>query len=314
MKPTLFLACVVLLSPAVSFAKPPAATDGSVPVTMNVIVEGKGGQEPPLVTRQDLIVRQPNERREVNWWNPVGDKFSVAILIDDSLGAFRNTHNLDDIAAWIRTLPQGVPVAVAYGDNDAARFAQTFTTDHAAAAKSLRMPLGTPAAFTGIYFSLQDLMKHWGPATQAREIILVSDGVDRDHVSETDFSPQFDATIAQAQASKFTIFTLYASGFGERGGNGNLSLINNGQSALSTLASQTGGYAFFQGLIDPVSYVGFLQQTSAMLAHQYTLGFLAQPGAKAGFQDVKVTTELPGVAFSAPSQVWVPLSAANRPD
>src|SRR5579862_2009667 len=81
MKPILFLACVVLLSPAVSFAKPPAATDGGVPVTMNVIVEGKDGKEPPRVTRQDLIVRQPNERREVNWWNPVGDKYSVAILI-----------------------------------------------------------------------------------------------------------------------------------------------------------------------------------------------------------------------------------------
>jgi hypothetical protein len=56
----------------------------------------------------------------------------------------------------------------------------------------------------------------------------------------------------------------------------------------------------------PVSFEPFLEELQKTLAQQYLLTFRAAPGEKAGYQRVRITTEVPGVELMAPTRVWVP--------
>jgi hypothetical protein len=302
---TVFLLLIVSL-PATAIlrtSKEPIGAE-TVPATMTVTAEGKQDTTPPAIAKQDVQVYQANERREIAHWDPISGKFSVAVLIDDSLNP-AIAHNVQDIAAWVRGLPDTVPVMVGYARNGTADVVQDFTTEHAAAAKALRMPVGIPGAFTSIYYSLQDLMKRWKPSTGAREIVLVSDGIDRLHGGFSFYSPDLQPTIERAQRGNFVIYTLYARAFDGHGRH--LFRINEGQSALSMLADLTGGEAFFQGLDTPISYQPYLQNLSKLFQQQYTLVFQAKPGTQSGLQEVRVLTELPKVEIDAAEQAYVSL-------
>ena len=65
--------------------------------------------------------------------------------------------------------------------------AQDFTTDYAAAAKHLRIPMGNPGGSASPYFCLSDFAKHWpgttpakkaSPTPKARFVMMFTNGVD----------------------------------------------------------------------------------------------------------------------------------------
>ncbi|MGI4829521.1 MAG: hypothetical protein ACRYFU_15195, partial [Janthinobacterium lividum] len=67
----------------------------------------------------------------------------VAILIDDGLrGSF--DVQIRDVKDFVRNLPSGTQVFVGYMQNGTVRNEGGFTTDHAAVADSLRIPLTEP--------------------------------------------------------------------------------------------------------------------------------------------------------------------------
>jgi hypothetical protein len=59
----------------------------------------------------------------------------------------------------------------------------------------------------------------------------------------------------------------------------------------------------FQGNETPVSYTPFLNRLRQALSGRYILTFEAPPKAKEA--RLRVSTELPHVAISAPAEVWV---------
>lgn len=61
----------------------------------------------------------------------------------------------------------------------AQQIVQNLTSDHVQAAKSVRLPFATPGANASPYFSLADLIKRWPETGTRREVIMVSDGIDR---------------------------------------------------------------------------------------------------------------------------------------
>jgi hypothetical protein len=63
--------------------------------------------------------------------------------------------------------------------NGIADIIQNPTNDHAQAAKALRLPLGDAGASASTYFSVVDLIKRWPEGPVRREIMMVSDGIDR---------------------------------------------------------------------------------------------------------------------------------------
>ncbi len=299
------VAAAALLAPLAGMAQ----SAGGVPVKVTVTAVGHKGADPASVAKEDVQARQKNERRPVISWVSAQDQkvgLDLIVLVDDALDSSVGIQ-LDPLAKFIRSLPPTTRVAVAYARNGTIDLRQNLTDDHEAAAKALRITLGTPGAGGSPYLSLIDLLNRIPPGSNRRAVLFISDGIDLFRgVSGSSPGSNFDLkrAIDRAQRVNTNVFTLYASGAGRL--RRNSFLVGNGQSSLSRLAAETGGDSFFQGFGTPVSFEPFLDDLSQMLQHQYVLTFSAKPGTKSGYQSVKVTTEVPGVEFIAPQRVWVP--------
>jgi len=182
---------------------------------------------------------------------------------------------------------------------------QSFTQDHAAAAKSLRLPMGAAAGAASLYFSLIDLMKHW-PANSAsprREILLISSGIDLYYGGGPE-DPYVDEAVQDLQRAGVVVFSIYAPGGGHLGHSYWLS--NWGQNFLSQVSEETGGESYYFGFGPAVSFAPYLNQLARQLQRQYLLSFIPKPQKKAGIQKIRVTTELSNVDLVAPDKVYVP--------
>ncbi|MGB2888511.1 MAG: hypothetical protein WBC04_12520 [Candidatus Acidiferrales bacterium] len=279
----------------------PSAT---VPVRMVVTVLGRNYSSPPTVSRDDVRVFEGKEQLTVSEWTPArGPQGSLdfAVMIDENT----NTNlglQLADIGDFIKELPSTARAGVFYASNATAQVASDFTADHAAAAKALRLPLGNVGAYSSIYLSLMDLIKRWPAASNRREMLVVSDGIDR--FRGDPFSPDVQSTVEQAQKAGIMIHTIYATGVGRF--SRNLFRLNYGQSNLAQIADETGGEAFFQGTYTPIDYMPYLKNLQMVLNNQYLLTFLAKPGKKAELKKFRVRTELKDAEISAADAALVP--------
>ncbi len=300
---------VVALAGALLLPLAGAAQAQGPPVTVTVTAVGHKGADPGSVSKEDVLVRQRDDRRPVVEWTPAESgkaQLDLIILIDDSLDTGVGT-NLDDLKKFIRSLPANTRVAVAYAQNSSAQLRQNLTDDKEAAAKALRLPLGLRDSFSSPYLAVVDLLGRLPETKGRRAILLISDGIDLMRGvsgSSPASNNELQRAIEQSQRRNVQVYTLYASGSGRV--RRNFFLVSNGQGALSRLALETGGEAYFQGFSTPVSFQPFLEELNQALSQQYLLTFRAAPGEKAGWQRLRVTTEVPGVELMAPTRVWVP--------
>jgi hypothetical protein len=272
---------------------------------MVVTAEAHHDQTPPSLSKGDVTVSQDHDRLTVTDWIPLrGDRagLELCILIDDSLSTSLGPQ-LEDIRRFINAQPAATSIAVGYLRNGTVLFTQNFTQDHTSAAKTVRLPIGSPGADASPYFSLEDLVKRWPKAAERREIVLISDGIDR-YGGPGPQNPYVATAIDKLQQSGIVVFTIYASSAGHFGHS--LWGINWGQSFLSEVAEATGGEAYFQGLQTPLSFAPYLDQISQRLNHQYLLGFLPKPEKKSGFERVRLHTEVPNTDLVGQERVYVP--------
>jgi hypothetical protein len=153
----------------------------SVPALMVVTVEARSGSEDPVVTRDDVVVMQGRDRDRVTTWTPFrGDKpdLQLFILIDDASRTSLGTQ-LEDIRKFISSQPATAAIDVAYTQNGTVRIPQDSTNDHDRAANGLRLSSGTVGAFDSLCLSIEDLIKRWPESPARREVLIISDGVDR---------------------------------------------------------------------------------------------------------------------------------------
>ena len=283
----------------------------TVPVRMTVTLEVIGeNKHMPEVNREDVIVRQGKDRLEVTGWTPArGDHagLDLFILIDDasdpSLGS-----QLDDLRTFIDAQPPTTSVGVGYMRNATVEITQNFTTDHSQAAKALRLPIASVGAFASPYLSVIDLMKRWPTHSNRRELVMVSDGIDRFRrgLGNRGFlyiSPDVDSASTIAQRTGTIIDTIFTSGIGRWGRN--FWEITNGQNSMAKLSDETGGDSFFLGTQNPISFKPYLDDLQKNLESQYILEFQAIPGTKSGLQSVNLSTQIAGVELDSANSVWV---------
>jgi hypothetical protein len=188
--------------------------------------------------------------------------------------------------------------------NGMAQIVQDLTTDHAEAAHALRLPSGIPGINASPYFSLPDLIGRWPDTGNRREILVVTDGIDRYWRSGPD-DPYVGTVIEQAQRAGVVVFGIYTPGVGHYGHS--FWRTYWGQIYLSRVADESGGESYSIGFYGPpVSFVPYLDNVAHRLTRQYLLTFLAKPEKKAGIQHVKVTTEVPDVDLVSADGVYVP--------
>jgi hypothetical protein len=282
-------------------------TDAGAPAKMIVTANVEKGKRVPDIQKEDVSVKKGKDPLQVTEWVAAqGDRagLELFILIDDA-----STSNLgvqlEDLRKFINAQPATTSVGVGYARNATVEIRQNFTTDHAQAAKALRLPLGSAGSYGSAYLSAIDLMKRWPETANRREILLVADGIDRAHRSRNAlFNPDVDTAAAVAQRTGTIVHSIYFPGVGHWGRN--FWQATNGQNGLAKLAEMTGGESFFLGSGAPVSFAPYLNDLQRILDNQYLLTFSVQPGAKAGLQYVNVQTEIAGVDLATPDAAWAP--------
>jgi len=288
-------------------------TKAAVPVTITVTANVASDRRMPQINQEDVVIKQGKERLKVTEWVPAqGDRagLQLFLLIDDASNSSLGSH-LGELAAFINAQPSTTSIGVGYMRNATVEIVQDFTTDHAAAAKALRLPLGSAGAYGSPYLSVIDLMKRWPASDNRREILMVTDGVDRARRGTSwrglNTNPDVDSAADVAMRTGTIIHTIYTPGVGRWARN--YWEATTGQMGISKLSDVTGGESFFLGLQTPVSFSPYLDQLQKILDNQYLLSFSAAPAKKGDLRYVTLNTEIAGVEFAAPDAVWV--SAAN---
>jgi hypothetical protein len=303
------LGVIALISPfspsLLAFPQEPAFP--GVPTKVVVSVEPRHGKEVPTVRAEDVVVTQGKQHDKVLAWQPVEAPevgVQVFVLIDDSLSSTETGTKLNDIREFINAQPATVLVGVGYMRNGTAMITQNPTNDHARAAKALRLTIGDGGGSASPYFALQDLLKRWPQTNSAREVVMITDGIDRfwDGVGLDD--PYLNSAIEEAQRGGVVVSALYARGGGHFGHSP--FRINWGQNFLSELADATGGEAYYLGNDAPPSFRPYFTDLTERISHQFLLTFEAQPGKKSGFERIKLSTEVPNAELVTQRQVYVP--------
>jgi hypothetical protein len=305
----LVLKVVVAITTLLASVQLIAAQENSSPagpgVNLVVTVEARHGSNVPDISREDVMVYEGHDRDKVTAWLPLqGDRagLELFVLLDDSSNISLGSQ-LEDIRQFISAQPATTKIGVAYMQNGTAQVLQNLTSDHALAAKALRLPLGNPGASASPYFSLGDLIKRWPEGNERREVLMITDGIDRYWGSGPD-NAYVDTAIEQAQRAGVIVFGIYTPGEGHYGHS--FWRVNWGQNYLSQIADETGGEAYYLGNGAPVSFAPYLEDITRRLSRQYLLTFLAKPQKKAGMQRVKLRTEVPNAELVSADRVFVP--------
>ncbi|MGA2647347.1 MAG: hypothetical protein ABSF15_21785 [Candidatus Sulfotelmatobacter sp.] len=309
---SVFCAAVTMAAAMMTVAPSNAQESGaaSVPVRMTVTAEVPSDKRMPELKKEDIAVIQGRERLKVTEWVPAkGDRagLDLFILIDDASNPTLGMH-LDDLRSFINAQPSTTAIGVGYMRNATVEIVQNFTTDHAAAANALRLPLGSAGAYGSPYLSVIDLMKRWPTSENRHEVLMVTDGIDRARRGmgwRGPYSnPDVDSASEVAMRTGTIIHTIYAPGMDRR--DRNFWEATNGQMAIAKLSDVTGGESFFLGLQQPVSFTPYLDQLQNILNNQYLLGFSARSGKKAELRNLSINTEVAGVELASANAVWVP--------
>jgi hypothetical protein len=227
------------------------------------------------------------------------------ILLDDSASVSLGSQ-LEDLRQFINAQPPSTKIGVAYMQNGTAQIVQNPTSDHAAAAKALRLPMGSPGANASPYFSLGDLIKRWPPSQERHEVLMVTDGMDRYWGSGPD-DAYVDEVIQQAQRAGVIVYSIYTPGVGHYGHS--FWRTYWGQNYLSQLSDETGAESYYLiGSAPPVTFTPYLEDITRKLNHQYLVTFVPKPEKKAGMRRIKVETEVPNAELVSADKVWVPAS------
>jgi len=196
---------------------------------------------------KDTKVRSEKSRVEM--------PLNLAILIQDDLVS-RVGSELNVTRDFIRSLPTGSRVMIAYVRAGSLQVRQDFTDDLEKAVKSLRTPVGsTSVSPYNPYVEVVEALKHFdNGGTNRNAMLLISDGLDTSRGFDIDSAANtvdLLHAIKEAQKRNVSVYSFYAPTVGLT--SFNRLAVSYGQSSLNRISNETGGRAFFQG----TSYVTF---------------------------------------------------------
>ena len=224
---------------AVSLPASEIPPDTGVPVSVPVTIQERAGAPAHQLTPDDILVSQNKQRRQIISMAPIDRSAGIElwILIDDGLTKNFGTQ-LSDVKQFVMAQPPATRIGIGYIRNGMVEKAQAPTPDHALAAHAMRLPTGPAGISADPYSALKDLIHKWPATTAAREVLLVSNGVDPDYGSGPQ-DPYLDSAIQAAQRADVVVLALGESGTmsGEAGSRANLDLPGNQQQLLDAVVA-----------------------------------------------------------------------------
>jgi hypothetical protein len=335
------LSALALLGIGARIVSPQESPAASRTVQVHMVITDEAvrdDSEVPILRPENVKVQQGKTSLKVDHLIPArGDNAALQlfILIDDTCDTSIG-NSLNDLRDFINAQSPTTVVGVAYMSNASIQIAQNFTADHSTAAKAVRLPRGNLSAMDSPYLSLISLIKGWPEQKVRREVLMVSDGIDRlrtDPTTRAGYTPSYgrasrapvptstmsmgmstispDADTASTTAQRYGVIVhgIYATGVGRMGRNSWEAQL--GQGGVGQIADESGGEYFSLGTQNLVSFKPYLDRLQRVLDNQYYLVFGAVPRNKAGLQRVRISTDTPGFEVAAADNVWVP--AANEP-
>jgi hypothetical protein len=324
----------VVLGPGVRLANPQASSSPSTTQVHMVITDQafNDSEDAPVLRANNVQVKQGKSTLKVEQVIPArGENATLQLFVlidetcDHSIG-----NNLNDLRDFINAQPASTLVGVAYMANATVQIAQNLTADHALAAKAIRLPRGNTSTMDSPYLSLISLVKSWPEQKVRREVLMVSDGIDRLRGGQPStpippspyrssgvstptmttvptISSDADPASRASQRYGVIVHSIYSPGVGRLGRNAWEAQL--GQSGVAKIADETGGEYFSLSTANPVSFKPYLERLQRIFNNQYFLVFQAMPGKKEGLQRVKISTEIEDVDIAAADSVWVPAGA-----
>lgn len=274
----------------------------TIPISIFTKKEQKENRQDEFVEAGDLTVKEDGDSQTILSIRSVSSTpLAIAILIQDDLTSTANLQ-LDDIRKFIRSLPSGTRVMVAYLRGGTLQIRQKFTEDLEKAASSIRIIVGSAAvAPSSPYQGVEDALDRFDALPSGRRaLLLVSDGLDTsrgiDGASPAQ-SLDLDRAILRAQRKSVAVYSFYNPATSTEGGNSRL--VSFGQGSLERIADETGGRAFFQGTLAPISFEPFFKDLNQALNRQFALTYLSTHSKK-GYHKLKVESTNPDVRIEHP--------------
>ncbi|MEO7658405.1 MAG: VWA domain-containing protein [Pyrinomonadaceae bacterium] len=273
----------------------------SIPISIFTKAELRNGQAEEFIQADRLIVKEDRDEQTILSIRSVVDApLALAILIQDDLSSNFNLQ-LSDLRKFIRSLPRGSRVMVAYLRGGQTQIRQRFTTDLYAAANSLRIVASSSTvAPRNPFDSVVDALNRFDALPAGRRaLLLISDGLDSTQglsSSSPSESIDLERAISRAQRRNVAVFSIYnPASLTERG---DARLVLNGQGSLAKLADETGGRAFFQGST-AINFDPFFRDLNLLLNRQFLLSYLSTH-MKRGYHRVEVFSTNPDVKIEHP--------------
>jgi len=293
-----FFSALVALPFAFAAERPPASPGMAA---MTVTAVGKKDAAPAAVNKDDIQLTVGKERKQIASWERAG-KLDLAILIDDSLDP-SVAGQWNDVRAFIAAQPDTTSIAVGYAYNSTVYVAQDFTSDHALAAKALRIPRGYYSGGSSPYLSVIDWLKRWPESGNRGSLLLISSGIDYFRGGFGPVYPDVDTAVSQAQKANVNLWNIYYPGSGHFARS--MFLVDKGQLNLSKMTLETGGESYYLGFAAPVSFKPYLDELQKHLSNQYLLSFSGDTAKKGKYVTARLKTELPDVELLYANQAYV---------
>lgn len=274
----------------------------TIPISIFTKQELKEGQLEEFVQADRLIVRENDDEQQILSIKSVGDSpLSIAFLIQEDMTSNFNLQ-IKDIQEFIRGLPKGTRVMVAYLRGGSAEIRQKFTDDLDKAAGSLRIISSSQfAAPRSPYDGVSDTLGRFDAMPAGRRaILLFSDGLDTTNglnLASIMQSSDLDQAILKAQRKSVAVYSFYHPTVLTETSNSILGL--GAQGALEKLSDETGGRSFFHGMSAPISFRPFFKDMFMSLNRQFALTYLSTH-MKKNYYKVKVSSTNPEIKIEHP--------------
>lgn len=268
-----------------------------------VTILARHNEVAPTVLQQDVSVKVNGKDSTVMGWQPfkgANDGLELVVLIDS--GARNLGRQFEEIRNFIQGLSPHTKIGVGYMQNGTVFIAGPLSADHKQVAEELHLPGG---GATNPYFSLSELAQNWPSHDRGvrREVLLLSDGVDPENRRFDPDDPYVQTAIRDSLRAGLVVYTVY---WHTRTDGGDSSLnLNGGQSLLNELTGATGGYSYWSGEGNPVSFQPFFEDVTRRFDNQYGLEFGARLDRKPEVETLKLKVEGIGLQVTAPQQVFV---------
>ncbi len=296
---------ILCLAPVANAVAQQSSSAPATTTSMVVTLEPKRGKSIPPLEANDIGVTMGKEKCQIASLTKAGASGSplqLLLLIDDSSGTSFDTQ-ISTVKDFVTALPQSTEVAIGYMRNGTNQMTTSFTRDHAAAAKTIRLVLGPGGADVSPYDSLSEAIKNWPVGAERREVVMISSGVEGLGGGYAPDNPYVNRGISDAQKAGVIVYTIYNPSAGHAGHS--YWQQNIGQNFLSQLSDETGGESYYLGFGAPVSFAPYFQEIQQRLTNQYVLSFQAAAQKKSELQPVKVRVLEKDASIAAADRVFV---------